>query len=190
MIWAALATSQAAADQILVATVTCINPVSSAACTDLPDSTQVWWRVINWLGAFDTPSPGSNDLHDVTLTFTYEGGSSTTHWDTIAPAAPGVFGETTPFDAALVKRPASLQLTATLPRTEFDPLYSANPYVKFVADGPTVTGASTQFPPPLDVFAQGQLVASPTPEPETWVLLFVGLGVSGLGIVRGRAAVR
>jgi hypothetical protein len=190
MIWAALATSQAAADEILVAEVTCINPVSSSACTDLPDNTQVWWRVINRLGAFDTPFPGSNDLRDVTLTFTSEGGSSTTHWDTIAPAAIGVFGETTPFNASLVKQLVSLQLTATLSRTDFDPLFSSNPYLKFVADGPIVTGNSTHFPPPMDVFAQGQLVASPTPEPKTWVLMFVGLGVSGLGMVRGRSAVR
>jgi len=176
-LWTVAATSEAAADQILVSSVTCINPNSSAGCASLSSGQQVWWRVLNWMNMFDISFPGSNDLRDVTLEFTYQDGSSTTHWDVILPAATGVYGETDPFDASLLKQSYSLRLTAMLVRTDFDPLYSSNPYLEFIADGPVVTGKSTDVPG-MDVFAQGQFVMNPTPEPAT--LTFVGLGLGGL----------
>ena len=188
-IWAAVATSQAAAGQIDVAFVTCVSPFD-AACTSLSDDTQVSWRVVNVLGQFDIPFPGSNDLRDATLDFAYQGGSSTTHWDTIPATAPSGslgFVETAPFDALLVKQIDFLKFTATLPRTDFDPLFSDNPYLKFVADGPNVTVTQTEFPPPMDVNVEGQFVTV-TPEPGTLALMLAGLSASGLLAVRRRRA--
>ena len=105
--------ADAAADQIWIASVTCIAVDSPASCTDLATG-PVQWRVLNVVPRFDVPFPGANDLQNVTLQFEFPGGSSTSHWDLIEPAATGVFAETNPFDASLVKQLVSLRLGATL----------------------------------------------------------------------------
>ena len=185
LVWTAVATTEVYADQIWVASGVCIVPNSRAGCSEFTSGPAVF-RVLNELGQLYIPSPGSNDIFDVTLDFTYDGGSLTWHWDSIPPALlPGMFVETGPFDIALLNKLISLQLSATLPRTVFDPAFAGNPYLKFTADSQRVSGTLTQFPEggPLEVFAQGRFEMTPTPEPAT--LTFVGLGLAGL-VARSR----
>jgi hypothetical protein len=167
-----IATPPAAADPLFVAMVTC-RPLSDGSCPEV-SSGPVVWRVLNFmtLSSVDTPFPGSNDIHDVTLEFEYHGGSLEWHWDVIAPAnGLGQFVETDPFDASLLTSLVSLRLQATLTRTVFDPVFPGNKYLKFVAESPLISGSATSFPPPMMVFAQGEFVANPVPEPGTMALL-------------------
>jgi len=176
MVLIALEASRAAADEIFLGFVTCIPTIDIGAsgCPAISSGTASW-RVWNLMNGFDSPFPGSNDLNDVTLDFQSAGGALRSHWDVILP---GQFVETSPFDISLLNQFMTLRLDATLSRTVFDPLFTDVPFTKFIADSAFVSVTGTSFPPPLDIFVQGQFAQSPVPEPATLTLL--GLGLFGI----------
>ena len=162
-------TTRAAADIISVASVTCFGDLDRS-CVD-PGTTQASWAVGNHLSTF--LGFGSDaDLLNVNLTFDYDGGSRAWHWDVIHPTNQVVTTEF--FDISLVSKLTALTLTATLPTTVFDPVFGGDPYTKFIASSTLVSASQSQFPPPLDVVAQGTFIRT-TPEPGTLLLLTTGL---------------
>lgn len=177
----------ARADSLGVGFVTCITPVGSLNCTQV-GSAPVYWRVINTMSLTSIASPfeGANTLHDVVLEFEYVGGSRRWTWDVIEPVGlPGTgFGETDPFDATLVSNLISLRISATLARTVFDPVFVGDDRISFVAESPFVSATTTSFPPPLNLWAEGQFETAPVPEPGT--VTFVLLGLCGIGSLRRR----
>jgi hypothetical protein len=181
----AMATSLAAArpasaDQLGIGFITCIASVSCIE-SDGP----VYWRIINGLHLFANPEGASEDLLDVTLEFHYEGGSLSWHWDRVQPLrVAGDATETDPFDASLVRRLTLLRFSATLPRTVFDPVFTTNPRESFVAETDRITASTTEFPPPLNFYAQGDFELAPVPEPGTVAL--VAIGLAGMARLRRR----
>jgi hypothetical protein len=163
----ALSAPRAAADQVFVSSVGCVS-TNTGDCA---------FRVINWLSKFESTYPGSLDLQDVTLSFQYEGGALSWHWDSILPAyVAGQFVETEALDPSIVGSLISLRLDATLPRTEF---FYPNSNVMFTADSASVSAVGTT--PYLDVYAEGQNSAV-VPEPATLTLFSLGL----IGALAGR----
>jgi hypothetical protein len=192
-----VAAPHAFADQINVAFVTCINPVGAVSCVDLPSGQQVWWRVLNTLAPsirqVYSPFPGSNDLLDVRLEADFAEGTRSWSWDVVGSGAPpDLFVETEPFDASLVRGLVALRVTATLPRTVFDPLYADNEFLSFIADTPFVSASAGPVHGPLDVYAQGRFeIETPViPEPTTLALVGGGLALLARSRRRRRRAMR
>lgn len=166
----------ASADEIFVATVTCI-PTSNGSCVDPDVSLQARWRVFNVLSTEINGYAEDTDLLDVNLTFEHEGGSSSWHWDVLHPGSR--FVETDLFDITLLSTMTRLTLSATLPQTTFAPVFRGDSYLQFIADTPFLSASQSRFPPPLDLRASGTF-SRPTPEPASLVLL--GSGMAALGL--------
>lgn len=176
--------NRASADVISAGFVTCIPENGDPSCVAPAPAGQGRWRVVNmlWTGngmAEDT------DLLDVTLSFRFEGGARSWHWDTVQPGT--AFVETDPFDRAMIATMTELSLTATLGRTTFDPVFRGDPFKAFVAASPFLDATESRFPPPLDLFVQGDFVQNPTPEPATLALFGTGTMVLAM---RSRPRVR
>jgi PEP-CTERM motif-containing protein len=159
------------ADKLFLGFVTCVTETAPSCVEGSPDSAR--WRVVNFMSDLNTPSPGSSDLLDVSLTVTYQAASQNWHWDVVRP---GQFVETEPFDPVVLSTLMSWSVSATLPRTTFDPVFTDTPYLAFVANSPLVSASATTFPPPLDLSAEGVFVQKPIPEPGTLTLAMFGLG--------------
>ena len=180
--------SQAAADQIGVASVTCLNINDlNISCTDVTGP--VRWRIVNWLGVrgVDDPFPGSNDLLNASLRFeTLTAGTMTWTFSAVPPSAIDVpYAQSDWFDASLVRELVSLRLETTLARTVFG--FEHNPRLHFIADNAQISATTTRFPPPLDLLANGAFVSDPVPEPATVTLFGLGLAAfAGFRRKRGR----
>ena len=159
------------ADTLFLGFVTCVTETAPSCVEGSPDSGQ--WRVVNFMSDLYTPSPGSSDLLDVSLTVTYQAASQNWHWDVVRA---GQFVETEPFDPVVLSTLVSWSVSATLPRITFDPVFPNTPYVAFVPNSAHVSASASTFPPPLDLFAEGVFVQKPIPEPGTLTLALLGLG--------------
>jgi PEP-CTERM motif len=173
LLWSVGVAAPSSADQLGIGFITCIGEPSCLGAAG-----QVSWRIFNGLHLYATPQGASEDLLDVTLDFQFEGGSLSWHWDRVPPLiAPGDATESDPFDASLVGKLTLLRFEATLPRTEFDPVYAFDPRVSFFAETNRISASTTSFPPPLNFFAEGEFQITPVPEPAT--LTVVGVGLAG-----------
>lgn len=158
--------------QLLVASVTCIpNANSAQSCFGEPNATSAHWRVINWLGGADSGGWHQEDtpLTNVTLTFESGAGTRSWNWDVVQPLYG--YAETTEIPIDIIRSLERLTLSATVGRTEF---WWGSDYRKLVLTDTSLT-ASTTGMPPLDLFATGELVDLPIPEPATLVLLASGV---------------
>jgi PEP-CTERM motif len=161
------------ADTLFLGAVTCVTETAPSCVEGSGSPISGQWRVVNFMSAFYTPSPGSSDLLDVSLTVTYQAASQNWHWDVVRA---GQFVETEPFDPVVLSTLVSWSVSATLSRITFDPVFPNTPYLAFVANSAHVSASASTFPPPLDLLAEGMFVQKPIPEPGTLTLALVGLG--------------
>ena len=162
---------------IRVGHVTC-SPVPDVGAQGCPttETSQVRLRVINSMG-FDNGIEEMADLLDVNLNLESERGALAFHFDVVPTGV--VF--TDPFDREFFTSLTGLSLSATLDRTTFHFRGTGD---TFTASSAVVSASVSQFPPPLDIFAQGTISQAPVPEPAT--LLLLGAGALGALATRGR----